>query len=99
MYTAIFHNYFLYTVISFVLFSVPFLMDGLFIPVRRTVSCRRWRGVRLLSCQAAVNTCLVKTKLLKAQTDILDQSALLVFFVFMSFVLQVKETEKPCGHN
>ena len=35
----------------------------------------------------------------KAETDILDQSALLVFFVLMSAVLQGKETEKYCGYN
>ena len=29
----------------------------------------------------------------EAETDILDQSALLVFFVLMSTILQVKETE------
>ena len=31
---------------------------------------------------------------LKAETDTLDQSALLVFFVLMSLVIEVKETEK-----
>ena len=36
---------------------------------------------------------------IKAETDILDQSALLPFFVLMSPVLEAKETEKHCGHD